>query len=71
LGYLHSHPNEYAHRNVKPESILLDELNNVKISGFDFSKEQFNEYSQGNTNIGTRNYFSPEMKKNPPIPYDK
>ena len=53
------HENNLIHRNIKPENILLDEYNNVKLCDFKWCTE----LSSGNslTFCGSYEYMSPEL----------
>ena len=71
LKYLHS--KRVAHRNIKPDNILLDENNNIKISGFGISallKEENNIENEEDedlichcSQVGRRDFVCPEIEK--------
>ncbi len=62
LYFLHS--NGYAHRNLKPENILLDENDNIKLCDFGFCVS-LNE-GERKTFCGKFEYIAPEMIKEQP-----
>ena len=61
------------HRSIKPECILLDNNNNIKLIGFGFSTyfDNQNDILISNKSIrGTLDYFPPEILSNSPFDYD-
>ena len=58
LDYLHSKQN-IGHMDLKPQNVLLDEDNNIRLSDFGLSKK-FTEESIPNPKQGTLHYFAPE-----------
>ena len=62
LYFLHS--NGYAHRNLKPENILIDENDNIKLCNFGFCVS-LNE-GERKTFCGKFEYIAPEMIKEQP-----
>ncbi|POO01306.1 Serine/threonine protein kinase [Trema orientale] len=69
LLYLHEEcSSQIINCDIKPQNILLDECNNVKISDFDLAKLLAMNQSQTHTAIrGTKGYAAPEWFKNMPI----
>ncbi|KAF7150103.1 hypothetical protein RHSIM_Rhsim02G0074200 [Rhododendron simsii] len=69
LAYLHSScEQKIIHCDVKPENILLDDNQQVKISDFGISKLLSREQSGLFTTMrGTRGYLAPEWLSNSPI----
>jgi len=71
LKYLHN--KRVVHRNIKPDNILLDENNNIKISGFGISaifreennieNEEDDDLLSHCTQVGRRDFVSPEIEK--------
>ena len=76
LKYLHN--KKVVHRNIKPDNILLDENNNIKISGFGISaifREENNIENEEDgdllshcSQVGRRDFVSPEIEKG--VSYD-
>ncbi|GAB5359972.1 hypothetical protein AAMO2058_000587600 [Amorphochlora amoebiformis] len=66
LGYLHKYG--YAHRDVRPENILLDSEGHVKLTGFGLAKNtgpsQADFFPETDTFCGTIEYLAPEMLTN-------
>ncbi|KAH0793492.1 CAMK family protein kinase [Histomonas meleagridis] len=62
LEFLHDH--SICHCNLKPENILLDEHNNVKISDFGFARWIKTKIT--GTFCGSPHYLSPEVLKRKP-----
>ena len=58
LDYLHNEKN-IGHMDLKPQNVLLDEDNNIRISDFGLSKK-FPTDSIQNPKQGTLHYFAPE-----------
>ena len=52
-----------CHRNIKPESILFDENNKIKLIDFGFSFCYKNTNIKINDDYGTPSYACPEMHK--------
>ena len=71
-GLLYLHSNYIFHRDIKPDNILIDNDNNIKITDFGLSAlyvEGFPKLSTEFTQIGPVDYAAPEIKKNNQ-PYD-
>ena len=60
LGYLHS--KGYIHRDMKPENLLLDEKEDIKLCDFGWCAEYEPEvHAMRNTFCGTYEYMAPEI----------
>jgi|LSQX01.3.fsa_nt_gb serine/threonine-protein kinase len=70
IGYLHK--NEVYHRDIKPQNIMVDTNNNVKIIDFGLSKIGCEIRQETIGSFGTQGYMPPEIL-NDPIPnnYDE
>jgi serine/threonine protein kinase len=66
LKYLHS--KDYIHRDIKPDNILINDKNEIKIIDFGFSKIMGNN-EKTNEGFGTLDYAAPEILLR--IPYGK
>ncbi|XP_051124166.1 putative receptor-like protein kinase At5g39000 [Andrographis paniculata] len=62
LAYLHESGNNVIHRNVKSATILLDQSNHAKLSGFGFAKwGPVDDFSHVSTRVmGTNCYAAPD-----------
>ena len=63
LAYLHK--NNIAHRDIKPDNLLLDENYSIKVADFGFA-EKFLSDQKSLKIVGTPSYFSPEMHEKVP-----
>jgi BR serine/threonine kinase len=57
VEYLHLHA--ICHRNLKPENILLDKFNNIRIS--DFSLARWMQSNIADSSCGSPHYIAPEV----------
>ena len=70
LFYLHS--NFVFHRDIKPDNILIDNDNNIKITDFGLSAiyiKGFQKLSSNDTMVGRKDYCAPEVKANKSYDY--
>ena len=66
-GLIYLHENKIFHRDIRPENILIDYNNNVKINNFELSaiyEKGFERLSSGKTMIGSSGYVCPEILAN-------
>ena len=66
-GLIYLHQNKIFHRDIRPENILIDSYNNVKINNFELSaiyEKGFDRLSSGKTMIGSSGYVCPEILAN-------
>ena len=71
-GLLYLHSNFVFHRDIKPDNILIDNENNIKITDFGFTAyflEGDPILSTNNTRVGTKTYAAPEVQKREPYNY--
>ncbi|KAK1425343.1 hypothetical protein QVD17_20694 [Tagetes erecta] len=64
LSYMHS--KKIIHRDVKPENILIDHENNLKLADFGESTFESLELFYTSGEIGTRGYMAPEIVRGKP-----
>ena len=71
IGLKYLHEKGILHRDIKPDNILIDINNNIKITDFGISalyKNGYGIFQYNNSVIGRPDYICPEMIQN--IPYD-
>ena len=72
LGLQYLHQNYVLHRDIKPDNILLDKNNNIKITDFGISaiyREGFGKFGAHNTRVGRPDYVCPEILDSRPYDY--
>jgi len=62
LAYLHEH--HIAHRDIKPDNLLLNEDFCLKIIDFDIAMRVKDEDEEVDDQYGTKNWMAPEVEKN-------
>ncbi|KAM7488605.1 hypothetical protein LguiB_026089 [Lonicera macranthoides] len=69
LFYLHEEcETQIIHCDIKPQNVLLDKKNTVKIADFGLAKLLLKDQTRTNTNVrGTMGYMAPEWLKNAPV----
>ena len=71
-GLLYLHSNYIFHRDIKPDNILIDNNNNIKITDFGLSAlyvQGFRTLSSCGTIVGREDYAAPEIKDEKPYDY--
>ncbi len=65
LGLAHAHNNQIIHRDIKPQNILLTELDHVKVADFGIARA-LGRASTTSTDVvvGSASYLSPEQARN-------
>lgn len=61
LGLETLHKNNIIFRDLKPDNILIDESNHIKLTDFGLSKENIDSKSQARSFCGSPLYLAPEM----------
>ena len=71
-GLIYLHQNNVLHRDIKPDNILIDKNNNIKITDFGISAMYGKEYgflSYGFSTVGRPDYVCPEILNNQPYDF--